>query len=161
MHTITSTSPTTPPPLTLPTISAVPTATWLVFMWLLAWAAPLPAAALTRDATEVMRAEGQPTTETQKPPKKKEIRFAVKGNCGQCQRRIEASLDQKGIVFAEWIRDRQEVRVVYKPSVVTEEQLHTYIAAVGHDTALKKADKEVYKRLPQCCLYRDGGNLHE
>ncbi|MFZ9938907.1 MAG: heavy-metal-associated domain-containing protein [Bacteroidia bacterium] len=97
----------------------------------------------------------------QKPPKKKEIRFMVKGNCGQCEQRIVDALDQKGIIAAGWDRQKQEAWVVFRPGVVTEEQIHTYIAAAGHDTALKKADSVVYKGLPQCCLYRDGLNVHE
>lgn len=97
----------------------------------------------------------------QKPPKKKEIRFMVKGNCGQCEQRIMEALDQKGIVAAGWDRHKQEAWVVFRPGAVTEEQIHSYIAAAGHDTALKKADSEVYKRLPQCCLYRDGLNVHD
>jgi hypothetical protein len=97
----------------------------------------------------------------QKPPKKKEIRLMVKGNCGQCERRIMESLDQKGIIAAGWDRQKQEAWVVYRPGLVTEEQIHAYIAAAGHDTGLKKADHEVYKSLPQCCLYRDSNNLHD
>jgi len=97
----------------------------------------------------------------QKPPKKKEIRFMVKGNCGQCEQRILSALDQKGIIAAGWDRQKQEAWVVYKPGVLSEEQIHAYIAEAGHDTALKKADTEVYKGLPQCCLYRDGLNVHD
>ena len=97
----------------------------------------------------------------QKPPKKKEIRFMVKGNCGQCEQRIVEALDQKGIIAAGWDRHKQEVWVVFKPGTVTEEQIHAFIAAAGHDTALKKADADVYKRLPQCCLYRDGLKVHD
>ena len=85
----------------------------------------------------------------------------VKGNCGQCEQRIMEALDQKGIVAAGWDRHKQEAWDVFRPGAVTEEQIHSYIAAAGHDTALKKADSEVYKRLPQCCLYRDGLNVHD
>lgn len=108
-----------------------------------------------------MSRQTPPQTFLQKPPKKKEARFTVKGNCGQCEQRIMDALDQKGVIAAGWDRMKQEAWVVYKPAVVTEEQIHAYIAAAGHDTALKKADAEVYKRLPQCCLYRDGLNVHD
>jgi hypothetical protein len=67
----------------------------------------------------------------QKPPKKKEIRFMVKGNCGQCEQRIMEALDQKGIVAAGWDRHKQEAWVVFKPGAVTEEQIHSYMIRVG------------------------------
>jgi hypothetical protein len=91
---------------------------------------------------------------------KTEARFKVYGNCGACEERITEALDQKGIVAGGWDREKQEVWVVYRPSKVTLEQIHRYIAAVGHDTDLMKADSAVYQSLPNCCLYREKHSLH-
>jgi Cu(I)/Ag(I) efflux system membrane fusion protein len=43
---------------------------------------------------------------------------------------------------------------------VTLEQIHRYIAVVGHDTDLMKADSAVYQSLPNCCLYREKHSPH-
>jgi len=91
---------------------------------------------------------------------KVEVRFKVYGNCGACEERINEALDQKGIVAGGWDRVKQEVWVVYRPSKVTLEQIHRYIAAVGHDTDLMKADTAVYHSLPNCCLYREKHSPH-
>ena len=91
---------------------------------------------------------------------KVEYRFKVYGNCGACEERITEALDQNGIVAGGWDRDKQEAWVVYRPSKVTLEQIHRYIAAVGHDTDLMKADSAVYQSLPNCCLYREKHSPH-
>jgi hypothetical protein len=33
--------------------------------------------------------------------------------------------------------------------------IHKGVAATGHDTQLVKADDNVYKALPECCLHRN------
>ncbi len=102
----------------------------------------------------VLSLNAQPTST------KVEARFKVYGNCGACEERITEALDQKGIVAGGWDREKQEVWVVYRPSKVTLEQIHRYIAAVGHDTDLMKADSAVYQNLPNCCLYREKHSPH-
>jgi len=102
----------------------------------------------------VLSLNAQPTST------KVEARFKVFGNCGACEERITEALDQKGIVAGGWDREKQEVWVVYRPSKVTLEQIHRYIAAVGHDTDLMKADSAVYQSLPNCCLYREKHSPH-
>jgi len=104
----------------------------------------------------VMPVNAQPTSTKSKV----EARFKVYGNCGACEERITEALDQKGIVAGGWDREKQEVWVVYRPSKVTLEQIHRYIAAVGHDTDLMKADSAVYQSLPNCCLYREKHSPH-
>jgi Cu(I)/Ag(I) efflux system membrane fusion protein len=102
------------------------------------------------------------STKAQDTSKKAKVdaRFKVYGNCGACEERITEALDQKGIVAGGWDREKQEVWVVYRPSKVTLEQIHRYIAAVGHDTDLMKADSAVYQSLPNCCLYREKHSPH-
>jgi len=102
----------------------------------------------------VLSLNAQPTST------KVEARFKVYGNCGACEERITEALDQKGIVAGGWDREKQEVWVVYRPSKVTLEQIHRYIAAVGHDTDLMKTDSAVYQSLPNCCLYREKHSPH-
>ncbi len=96
----------------------------------------------------------------QKPPKKAEVKFIVYGNCGMCEKRIEKALDVKGISFSDWDRYTKEVYIKYNPRILSEEELHKLIAAVGHDTDKAKADTAVYSKLPGCCLYRENPNTH-
>lgn len=91
---------------------------------------------------------------------KMEARFKVYGNCGACEERIAEALDQKGIIAGTWDRVKQEVWVVYRPSKVSLEQIHRYIAGAGHDTDLIQADSAVYNALPNCCLYREKHSPH-
>jgi copper chaperone CopZ len=86
--------------------------------------------------------------------------FQVSGVCGMCKARIEGALDVKGVKFASWSSESQEVTVVYKPGQITEDALHARIAAVGHDTGKVKAKDEVYAKLPGCCKYRNGVQVH-
>lgn len=88
------------------------------------------------------------------------ITFKVYGNCSQCKGRIEEAMDTKGVKFAEWNVDSKQLTVKYNPEKITVEQLHEKVASVGHDTDLKKAKDEVYRELPDCCLYREKPNTH-
>ena len=80
--------------------------------------------------------------------------FLVKGNCEMCKKRIEkAALSVKGIKMATWDIPSNVISIIYDPNKTPLEEIHNTIASVGHDTALSKADDDVYKTLPMCCLY--------
>lgn len=96
----------------------------------------------------------------QKAPKKAEAKIQVSGNCGMCEKRINAALDVPGVIFSSWDRVSKTATVAYKPRKISEQKLHELIASVGHDTDKVKADTAVYKKLPGCCLYRDNANTH-
>jgi bacterioferritin-associated ferredoxin len=96
----------------------------------------------------------------QKPPKKAMLEIQVSGNCGMCQRRIQNALDVNGIMTASWDRQTKKAEIIYNPRKISEQQIHDLIAGVGHDTEKVKAQKEVYEKLPGCCLYRDNANTH-
>jgi outer membrane receptor for ferrienterochelin and colicins len=81
--------------------------------------------------------------------------FKVFGVCDQCKNRIESALKTKGIHSAVWDVDTKLLSVSYDAKKITLDKIHDKITAVGHDTYLKKAKDEVYKKLPKCCLYRD------
>jgi hypothetical protein len=93
-------------------------------------------------------------TFAQKQPKKVEITFGVKGECGMCKDRIEKALDTKGILIGEWNQDTKTCRVVFKPKVISEMEIHQLIANLGHDTDKIKATDEAYKNLHGCCKYQ-------
>ncbi len=79
----------------------------------------------------------------------------VYGNCGMCKARIEKALDRTGIKTATWDTKSKNLSVVYNSDKLSEQQIHNFIAEVGHDTDKAKAKDEVYAKLPFCCLYRD------
>jgi copper chaperone CopZ len=87
--------------------------------------------------------------------KRLETTFKVEGLCGMCEERIEAALDVKGVVLAEWDAHSRMLRVVYKPAVITEAQIHATVAEAGHDTEQVKASDAAYAGLHGCCKYRD------
>ncbi len=89
--------------------------------------------------------------------------FKVYGNCTICKKRIEEAAKNKGVVSASWDIQSKMLTLQYDPGAVSEEKMHQKIANAGHDTEMKKADDEVYNKLPECCLYRkqDGTHSHE
>ena len=80
--------------------------------------------------------------------------FKVFGVCEQCKHRIEGALKVKGIKKADWDIDTKILSLSYDPTKISLDKIHNKIAAVGHDTWLKKANDAVYNALPKCCLYK-------
>jgi outer membrane receptor protein involved in Fe transport/copper chaperone CopZ len=87
--------------------------------------------------------------------------FKVYGACGMCKMRIEKALKIKGISKAKWDVGKQMLTVTYNSSTIQLDAIHSKVAEVGHDTELKKAKDDVYKALPECCLYRDGAHMDD
>ncbi len=86
--------------------------------------------------------------------------FEVTGVCKMCKKRIENAALQKGVKFAKWNKETQILKVVYKTKDIDEMAIHKAIAEVGHDTEKVKATDKKYKKLPKCCRYRDGVEVH-
>ncbi|BDD07904.1 hypothetical protein FUAX_03360 [Fulvitalea axinellae] len=84
--------------------------------------------------------------------------FAVSGNCGMCEMRIEGALSEvKGVKLADWDKTTKKITVKYDPSVITLASIQQKIADVGYDNAGAKAKDEVYAKLPGCCKYERAG----
>jgi len=80
--------------------------------------------------------------------------FKVYGNCGMCEARIEkAAQSLAGVTSAEWNAETKMLTVKYDAKKVALLDIHHKIASVGHDTDQVKAQKEIYDKLPGCCLY--------
>ena len=90
----------------------------------------------------------------EKSKKPVEISFTVNGICDMCKDRIEDALDVKGIKFSEWSEDTHNCIVIYKPTIITEKEIHQLIATAGHDTDSIKATDEAYDNIHHCCKYR-------
>ncbi len=81
-------------------------------------------------------------------------KFKVYGACGMCEKRIEkATKAVKGVEAADWNKKTQILEVKYNEEVTGLKQIHTAIAAVGHDTDKLRAKDEVYNKLHSCCKY--------
>jgi hypothetical protein len=87
--------------------------------------------------------------------------FKVSGVCSMCKKRIEEAVYVAGIKSATWTIKTQMLTISYKPKKISELKIHELIASVGHDTEKVKAKAEIYKTLPDCCLYRDGVDVHD
>lgn len=99
--------------------------------------------------------------QTDKKKATEEISFEVSGVCKMCKSRIEdAALYTSGVKFAEWNKETQMLKVAYKTKKVDEKTIHKSIAEAGHDTEKVKATDEAYAKLPGCCKYRDGIEVH-
>jgi len=86
--------------------------------------------------------------------------FEVIGVCDMCKERIENAALIKGVKYAEWDKKTGIITVIYDDRKTTNEDIQEAIAEHGHDTPLVKADTLDYKKLPDCCSYRDDVEVH-
>ncbi len=63
----------------------------------------------------------------------------VFGECTQCKSRIEKALKIKGVSSAVWNVRSEILTVSFNPSIISLDDIHSKMAAVGHDTELKKS----------------------
>lgn len=105
---------------------------------------------------------GQTAFAQQKVKKKKveTTEFKVSGVCKMCKERIENAALIKGVKFVEWSKESQKIKVIFNNRKVKLDDIHAAIAEHGHDTEKVKAKDEVYEKLPKCCAYRDGVEVH-
>lgn len=79
----------------------------------------------------------------------------VSGNCEMCKDRIEtAAKSVSGVTLADWNTETKMLNVQFDGLKTNSNTIQKAIAAVGHDTEKYKAPDDVYKKLPECCLYR-------
>ena len=77
-----------------------------------------------------------------------------------CEKRIEEAALIKGVKLAEWSKETQTIKVMYKAQKTDLKNIKQAIADAGHDTDSLKAAEAVYAKLPDCCAYRDGVEVH-
>jgi mercuric ion binding protein len=90
----------------------------------------------------------------------KTIEFKVSGVCEMCEKRIEDAALIKGVKMADWNKEAQKIKVVYRPDKTNEQTIHQAIAKAGHDTEKVKAPADAYNKLHDCCKYREGQAVH-
>ncbi|MCQ4035736.1 TonB-dependent receptor domain-containing protein [Kaistella montana] len=84
---------------------------------------------------------------------KAENQFFVRGNCSSCKARIEKAAKTAGANSADWNAETQIVTLDFDPAKISADAILKMIANVGHDNEKYKASDNVYKNLPDCCLY--------
>ena len=78
----------------------------------------------------------------------------VSGNCEMCKERIEtAAKSVAGVTLAEWSAETKQLHVSFDKGKTNIDYIQKAIAKAGHDTEKYKAPDDVYKALPECCLY--------
>ena len=93
--------------------------------------------------------------ENNTPANDSSIQFKVYGACEQCKDRIEAAVNLTGVRSAVWDVETKMLRITYNPATISLDLIENRIVAAGHDLNNKKASNKVYRKLPECCRYRD------
>ncbi len=86
--------------------------------------------------------------------------LSVTGVCEMCKKRIENAAFIKGVKWAEWDVNNQQLVVIYKTKKTDLDEIASAVAHSGHDNGISKAPDEAYAKLPDCCAYRDGVKVH-
>ena len=90
----------------------------------------------------------------EKKNKNAKYTFEVKGNCDQCQRRIQkAAFSVSGVKMANWDIDSRQMSLILNEEKASLLQVKQAIAKVGHDTDEVKATDNDYDHLHFCCHY--------
>jgi len=84
-----------------------------------------------------------------------EARIKVKGNCEECKARIERAADISGVKSVSWDINTKVAVVYYNPVKTQLQKICVAITQAGHDTDSLRANARAYKRLPDCCHYRE------
>lgn len=77
----------------------------------------------------------------------------VSGKCDMCKAHIEKAAKVDGVSNAVWNKETNVLSLVYKPSVISSDDIQKKIAAVGYDTEKFKASDKAYAKLSECCKY--------
>lgn len=80
-------------------------------------------------------------------------KIIVSGNCGMCEKKIEAAAKDAGAKKADWDKKTKVLVVTYDPGKTSNDAIQKKIASVGYDTENVTADMEVYDNLHECCKY--------
>ncbi|MCW3076529.1 MAG: hypothetical protein JWO32_1138 [Bacteroidetes bacterium] len=88
----------------------------------------------------------------------KTVTFTVAGVCGECKEQIENAADIKGVKKCTWDKKSKIATVLLDEKKVTQSQVEKAISHAGYDTEHEKGDEKAYKKLPECCHYKDPAN---
>ena len=86
----------------------------------------------------------------------KSTKIIVDGVCMMCEERIEKNIiGLKGIKLANWNLENRILKLVYNEKKISLDEIHKFLASIGHDTNKEIASNQAYNLLDPCCQYRD------
>jgi len=86
----------------------------------------------------------------------KSTKIIVDGVCMMCEERIEKNIiGLKGVKLANWNLENRILKLVYNEKKISLDEIHKFLASIGHDTNKKIASNQAYNLLDPCCQYRD------
>ena len=86
----------------------------------------------------------------------KSTKIIVDGVCKMCEERIEKNIiGLKGIKLANWNLENRILKLVYNEKKISLDEIHKFLASIGHDTNKEIASNQAYNLLDPCCQYRD------
>jgi Cu(I)/Ag(I) efflux system membrane fusion protein len=113
------------------------------------------AAAQLEGKPSMMNIKTPESSEQTKSSTIKTASFRVSGNCDLCKERIEkAAKSLKGVKSASWDSKTKKMHVEFDSTETSLDAIQKTIAKAGHDTDKEKTPDNIYKELPECCLYR-------
>ena len=80
-------------------------------------------------------------------------RIKVSGNCGMCEKKIEAAAKDAGAKKADWDKNTKILTVKFNQQETSSEAIQKKIAETGYDTEKYTASMEAYDKLHSCCKY--------
>lgn len=86
----------------------------------------------------------------------KSTKIIVDGVCMMCEERIEKNIiGLKGVKLANWNLENRILKLVYNEKKISLDEIHKFLASIGHDTNKEIASNQAYNLLDPCCQYRD------
>jgi len=84
------------------------------------------------------------------------ITMKVSGNCGSCKKRIvKAAESIDGVSDASWNKTTKVFTATFDDTKTTQDVIKKSILKAGYDVEGTSADQDAYKKLPDCCKYKD------
>ena len=80
-------------------------------------------------------------------------KIKVSGNCGMCEKKIEAAAKEAGAKKADWDVDSKVLTVKYDQKETSNDAIQKKVAETGYDTEKYTATMEAYNKLHSCCQY--------
>lgn len=82
-------------------------------------------------------------------------KIKVSGNCGMCEKKIEAAAKEAGAKKADWDADSKVLTVKYDQKETSNDAIQKKVADTGYDTEKYTASMEAYEKLHSCCQYEN------
>lgn len=80
-------------------------------------------------------------------------KIKVSGNCGMCEKKIEAAAKDAGARKADWDKSSKILTVKYDQKETSNDAIQKKVAETGYDTEKYTASMEAYNKLHSCCQY--------